>query len=199
MSNENKHLDNSNGVHAGIKDNQLEESTQENNEGDLVDEKEPMYEVHKTLIIGKQSVKTSFDSDGNPKVSHHKKATGYVLKNRETGELEAVAHIEAPEYAVKYGIENAIVVIHTTQKPGGVVNKSPYIKTVAGGTPLQNAYYVVCPHRYLKNNPDVKVTPQLARDLNRTKSSRGRGSKTVQKYTKDELLQIINDKKDQLN
>lgn len=157
------------------------------------------YEVVKTLIIGNQSVKTSVDKKGNVRVTHHKKAVGYVLKDLTTGELIAVSHLEAAELAVKYGMTNANVVVHTTQNADGTLNRSPYIKAAAGCTPLQDPYYVVSPDRYFADNKNVKVSPQLAQDLMRSKTSRGSGSKSVPKYSREELMRIIAEKKAQLN
>lgn len=154
------------------------------------------YEVIRTLIIGKQSAKKTINAKGEVKISHHKLATGYVLKDLTDGSKIAVEHLEAPEYENEYGMVNARTVVSTSQTKSGV-RRSPYIKAKAGYTPLQDPSLVVDPHRYLKDNPDVKVTRTLAEALvKKPAKSTGRSSKP--RYTQDEIAKIIEEKKREL-
>ena len=156
------------------------------------------YEVIQTLIRGKQSVKKTIDKKGREKVTHHKLPIGYVLKDLQTGDLVGISHLEAAEFATRYGISNAQVVVSTSQKNGKIV-ETPYIKCAAGCPPLQDPMYVIDVDRYMmENKGKLKVSKSLGEALSRTARSKSYSKSSKPRYTREELLKIIEKRKAEL-
>lgn len=157
------------------------------------------YEVVQTLIRGKQSVKKTIDKKGREKVTHHKLPIGYVLKDLQTGETIGISHLEAAEFATRYGITNAQVVVSTSQQNGQII-ETPYIKCAAGFPPLQDPMYVIDVDRYmLEHKGQIKISKSLAEALSKTARSKSTGKTSKPRYTREELLKIIEKRKAELD
>lgn len=159
------------------------------------EEKEPRFEVVKTLIKGKQSAKKNIDSKGNVKVTYHKKPIGYVVKDLTTGELRAVSHLEVVQLVYDYGATNVFVAqtLASDGKGGKII--SPYIRSRIGEVTLQDPSMIVDPDVYLKEHGEIKVSEELSILMTRKVKKGGGGRNSAPKYSREALLKALKAKR----
>lgn len=146
--------------------------------------KEARYEVVKTLIRGKQSVR-KVKTGERVRIIRHKKPVGYVLMDLKTGKKKVVTDLEAVVMVIQYGATN--VMVTATQKRDGRI--SPYIRS-SKGLNLQDKEMVSDPVEYVEENPGVEISAQMLEIIERYREMdrRSGNSGDERKYGEDLLL-----------
>lgn len=151
------------------------------------------YEVVKTLIRGKQSVRKTETKSGIT-ISAHKKPVGYALMDTKNNELNIVTYLEALEMVTKSGSINGQITV--TERSNG--RRIPYIRAKAGVENFQSENMVEDPVVFVDANPNAKVSNKMKDIIEKYRTRSQEPSKEASeksKYTKQDILGMIEELK----